>query len=530
MVQQVLVEDTLLEQAQRGDAAAIASLITQVLWKKGITATAKNKGTCLHIVMSAADRVPDQSFCVRFIYDGMIRLGTTPIQSVRVYGKRKDRKKPSWTEVFLLQQSPKLALAPTQPVRKATLPQPKRRPAKLKTKLKKRIPLLVVGGSMWVTVAGLSAVISSQLHTPDATTSQNQSVPAANQSDAKPSSKNQPKQNLAPVSTPVSSAATTSITIKAVGDIVPGTNYPNNRLPGNKRQLFQNIKSSLQGADILFGNFESTMTNYPRPAKDTSRSMVFAFRNPPSYASLFKEVGFDVLSVANNHSFDFSPAGFEDTMKNIEKAGVKAVGKKNQILYMNVKGVQVAFIGFSYLSYHNSLNNLPAAKALVEEAKKNAEIVVISVHAGAEGSSATRVKNRAEMFYGENRGNKVLFAHTMIDSGADMVLGHGPHVPRAIELYKGKLIAYSLGNFIGYRTLSTRGNLGESLILEVKLDAQGNFMAGKIIPVQLDRRGIPYPDRGNGSVQLIRNLNQLDFPNSPLKIDSKGNLSKIGYR
>jgi Bacterial capsule synthesis protein PGA_cap len=110
------------------------------------------------------------------------------------------------------------------------------------------------------------------------------------------------------------------------------------------------------------------------------------------------------------------------------------------------------------------------------------------------------------------------------------VLGHGPHVPRAIELYKGKLIAYSLGNFIGYRTLSTVGNLGESLVLEVKLDAQGNFMTGKIIPVQLDRRGIPYPDRGYGSVQLIRNLNKLDFPNSPLKIDSKGNLSKIGNR
>ena len=523
VVQQLLAEETVLEKAKRGDAAAIAALINEVLSNSGMRAIAKSKGNCLHIVLEG-ERVPERSSCVRFVADGMKRLKPGGFESVRVYGKRIDKRKPAWTEAFELRRRSRTAPTSTRPPIPATIPQPTSRPKKLKTKPKKRIPLLVMGGTIWVAVAALGAAVSSRLNV--ANNTQDNSIPVADQPTPQSAPEKKQTQNLVPASP----AATTFITIKAVGDIVPGTNYPNNRLPANKRQLFQNIKSSLQGADILFGNFESTMTNYRRPAKDTSRAMVFAFRNPPSYANLFKEVGFDVLSVANNHSFDFSPTGFEDTMQNLEKAGVKAVGKKNQILYTNVKGVRVAFIGFSYLNFHNSINNLPAAKALVEQAKKNADIVVISVHAGAEGSNATRVRNRSEMFYGENRGNKVLFARTMIDSGADLVLGHGPHVPRAMELYKGKLIAYSLGNFIGYRTLSTLGNLGESLVLEVKLDGQGNFESGRIIPVQLDRRGIPYPDRGYGSVQLIRNLTKLDFPNTPLKIETNGKITKIGKR
>lgn len=104
------------------------------------------------------------------------------------------------------------------------------------------------------------------------------------------------------------------------------------------------------------------------------------------------------------------------------------------------------------------------------------------------------------------------------------MLGHGPHVPRAIELYRGKLIAYSLGNFLGYRTLSTEGNLGTSLILQVQLDSQGNFLSGKIIPVYLDAAGIPHIDQNFRSVSLIRELTQVDFPQTRLKIDRAGRI------
>ncbi|MDY7021980.1 MAG: CapA family protein, partial [Cyanobacteriota bacterium] len=267
------------------------------------------------------------------------------------------------------------------------------------------------------------------------------------------------------------------------------------------------------------------LTNYPRSAKNIGRGLVFAFRTPPEYTDLLKDAGFNVLSVANNHSFDFYEAGFNDTIDNINNKGMKAVGRKDEIVYDEVKGVKFAYIGFSYFPVHNNMLDLEASKAIVKKAEaEGADVIVISVHAGAEGTSALNVRNRTEYFYGENRGNKVLFARTLIDAGADLVLGHGPHVPRALELYKGKLIAYSLGNFMGYRTLSTRGKLGYSLVLEADLDPVGNFKSGKIIPIHLNSRGIPYRDNKFRSVGLIRNLTRSNFPETPLEIDSQGRI------
>jgi len=200
------------------------------------------------------------------------------------------------------------------------------------------------------------------------------------------------------------------------------------------------------------------------------------------------------------------------------------VGQKDQILYKTVNGIPMAFIGFSYLPYHNAMQDLERAGALVREAKQQAKIVVISVHAGAEGSDETHVSDHTEYFFGEDRGNMVAFAHGLIDQGADLVLGHGPHVPRAVERYQGKLIAYSLGNFIGYKTLSSEGTLGDSLILTVQMNAKGDFVGGRIIPVALDANGIPKLDDYFQSVVLIRNLTQTDFPQTPLTIDDMGYL------
>lgn len=555
MVTQVTNQNVLVR-AQLGEPDAIATLINQVISKKGLNATAKTKGNCLHIVIES-DRVPDRIACIRFIHDGMSRLNPKSIESVRLYGRRRDQKWPSWTD--LVQLSPPVPPVPAPSVAEPTIPvtEPKRKQLKLKTRHRRKVPLLLLGGICWVLIAAVGFLVRAKIDSQSATKSKasttveqvapktpakpkpaakttqrtgvpappNTTSPAPKKSPTPSPEVKKPTPSIFP-SQPFTNTEENIISIKAVGDIVPGTNFPNNRLPSDKKQLFQNVKPYLQGADILFGNFESTLTNYPRTAKDTSRAMVHAFRTPPNYANLLKETGFDVLSVANNHSFDFTAAGFEDTMKNIEKAGMTPVGKKNQIAYVNVKNVRVAFIGFSHLDTHNSVNNLAAGKELVKEAKKKADIVVVSFHGGAEGTGAMRVRNKAENFYGENRGNVVQFSRTMIDNGADLVLGHGPHVTRAMELYKGKLIAYSLGNFVGYRTLSTWGALGQSLILDVKLNANGDFVSGKIIPVQLDRRGIPYPDRQSRSVQLIRNLTKGDFPNTTLKIDSKGQMAK----
>ncbi|TVQ10016.1 MAG: CapA family protein [Leptolyngbya sp. DLM2.Bin27] len=322
--------------------------------------------------------------------------------------------------------------------------------------------------------------------------------------------------------TPPDLAVPVTLTIKAVGDIIPGTDYGGYRLPSDWQYLFRGVQDHLGDVDITFGNFESTLTDYPHSAKDTSRGNTFAFRTPPWYASVLKEAGFDVLSVANNHSFDFFEQGFNDTIAHIEAAGMQAVGRKDEILYVEAQGLTVAFIGFSTYSYHNMVQDLAGAIALVQTAKAQADIVVISFHAGKEGSDATVTRDQTEYFFSENRGNVVQFSRTVIDHGADLVLGHGPHVPRALELYNGKLIAYSLGNFVGYRSLSTVGPLGISLILQTDLDAQGNFVGGRIIPVALDRNGVPYLDNYFGGVTLVRQFTQRDFPDTPLEIDDLG--------
>jgi len=331
---------------------------------------------------------------------------------------------------------------------------------------------------------------------------------------------------IEPKPSKVKSPPKVNIKIKAVGDIVPGTNYPQDRLHPQNKVLFQSVKPLLKGADILFGNFESTLTNYPFSPKGVGGGLIVAFRTPPSYTQILKAAGFDVMSVANNHSFDFSDQGFADTIQNLEKASIKALGKKGQILIGHRKGLSIAWIGFSYFDEHNSLHNLKKAKTLVQKARENADMVVISIHAGSEGTGAMNVRNQTELFFGENRGNMVMFSRTMIDNGADLILGHGPHVPRALELYKGKLIAYSLGNFMGYQTLSTDAELAYSLVLEVELNNQGDFVSGKIIPVHLNSEGIPYPDQQGRSIRLIRQLTQSDFPNTPLTIDKHGQIRR----
>lgn len=318
-------------------------------------------------------------------------------------------------------------------------------------------------------------------------------------------------------------ASLQNITIQAVGDIIPGTNYPNYRLPKDKNQLFpQSVRTYLQRADLLFGNFESSLTNHRYSSKDITRGQVFAFRSPPAYAKLFKNVGFDVFNIANNHALDFGMVGLRDTVNHLKSVGIETVGHKNQILVLEVNNLTVAMLGFAPYEFYNSIHNLEAAEELVKAAKKKADIVVVSMHAGAEGTEALRVKNKTEFFYGENRGNSIKFARQMIDVGADLVLGHGPHVPRAMEIYKDKLIAYSLGNFLGYRTLSTKAQTGYSMILEAKMNQKGELLGAKIIPVHLNSQGIPYIDQNFRTVGLLRYLINKDFPQTPVKIDKKG--------
>jgi len=540
--------------AKTGDPKAIAILINQALQPKGVTAKVTRQDHYLQVVL-VSEQVPDAQACVRVVHNGLMRLQSPVVGSVTISGYRRGQKKSGWTQTLVFQQFVPKPLKPQpQPQKNLSLglSLPKLTIPKLQISLPKIVfpkpkvtvskPWLILG-SVSLMVLPISGIIFNQnqeqitnllTEIPQGISSsiaQISSISLATETVSTPPaiSKTATLQNLNQVSNltlkilenPINPDL--RITIRAVGDMIPGTNYPYNKLSANKSALFAGVKSELKG-DIVFGNFESTLTKYPSSAKNIGRGLVFAFRSPPEYKNLLKDAGFSILNVANNHSFDFFEAGFKDTIKNIQTTGIKAVGEKGKIVYNQVKGVKVAFIGFSNYDYHNNLSNIEAGEKLVKEAQKNADFVVISFHGGAEGTGALNVRNKTEYFYGENRGNLVLFAHSMIDAGADLVLGHGPHVPRAFELHQGKLIAYSLGNFMGYRTLSTDGELGYSLILEAKVNPQGDFIEGKIIPVKLDSQGIPNLDNSSKSVNLIRNLTKQDFPKTSLKIDHDGNI------
>ena len=573
-------QQDILNLAKEGDARAIAFLIGQALESFGVTAKASRENDSLHLLLEA-EQLPAEEACLRVAVKGLQRLQPNNVYSLTVYGRRSGQQLPAWTQTVELKKRPTpapvsaavsasaavAASVPASPISVAlpklettqnvptaytqtaekSQPKPPQIPTPEPTNQRqqkpspqlelaatktKKSPLSTRVLSL-ILVPIFGFLLASQLYKSSSTATNNpltsksavqkvRSTPAPAPA-AKPLLA--PKQPSQATKKPATVPATVSI--KAVGDMIPGTNYPYNKLPAKKELLLESVKPYLKGADILFGNFESTMTDYPYSSKAGGGRMLFAFRTPPSYAKIFKDVGFDILSIANNHSYDFNEQGFKDTIKNIDSNGMKAVGKRDQIVYQNVKGVNFAFIGFSnYGEVHNSLLELKAGAEVVKKAKKNADIVVISVHAGAEGTGALNVRNKNELFYGENRGNMVLFSRTMIDAGADLILGHGPHVPRAMELYKGKLVAYSLGNFLGYRTLSTAGALGQSLILDVKMTPQGDFVAGKIIPVQLDGRGVPAVDNKFRTVGLIGRLTKSDFPNSGLTIDDKGQILK----
>ena len=513
-----------LGQARQGNPAAIAALIQQALANRGIQVRAACKNACLHVVLTAP-APPDRQLYARVVYAAVLCLGASSIQTLQVYGRQQGVSQPAWVQAFRL-AIPEPAPEPQAASVPISLPQPS---APRKRPLTVNWPLVFsIGAASLGLGAGLSSLRQFQLaqSQPDA--------PALNPALAAFPPLVAPAISAAP--TPVapvsaSPSAQVAVTLKAVGDMIPGSNYsgksdlpnaPGDALNAEREFLFGNIKPFFDEADILFGNFESTLTDYPESAKDTSQNMTFAFRTPPVYAQIFKDLGFNMLNVANNHSMDFGEPGFADTIKNIEQTGIQVVGQKDQILYKTVNGVSMAFIGFSYLPYHNAMQDLERAGALVREAKQQAKIVVVSVHAGAEGSDQTHVNNQTEYFFGEDRGNSVAFAHGLVDQGADLILGHGPHVPRAIERYQGKLIAYSLGNFMGYKTLSSAGTLGDSLILKVQMNAEGDFVGGRIIPVALDANGIPKLDDYFKSVVLIRSLTQSDFPQTPLTIDDMG--------
>ncbi len=226
----------------------------------------------------------------------------------------------------------------------------------------------------------------------------------------------------------------TTVTMSFAGDCTLGTDsaFGGITLPvevsnvgGDYSYFFRNVKEYFESDDLTIVNLEGTLTD--RGAREDK---TFAFRGSPEYVNILTEGFVEAVTLANNHSRDYGEVSLEDTKRYLDDAGIVWFENLNTKV-IDVKGVKVGLIGL-YALNGTAEGNLP--KAMDKVKADGAEIIVVEVHWGIEGDN-----------YPQD--SQISLAHDAIDMGADIVIGHHPHVLQGIETYKGRKIAYSMGNF-----------------------------------------------------------------------------------
>ncbi|WP_314081322.1 CapA family protein [Capnocytophaga gingivalis] len=316
-----------------------------------------------------------------------------------------------------------------------------------------------------------------------------------------------------------------TLSIVAVGDVMIGSAFPLGYLPKDDAiESFKQVKPYLKG-DIVFGNLEGAILDEgdSDKCKDKEEGSCYAFRMPDRYGTILKEAGFNLMSTANNHANDFGEKGRLNTARVLNEVGIYHAGPvENKSVVFEKEGIKYGFCAFSPNSHMISINATEKVINLIQELRPQVDILIVSFHGGAEGASYTRVTRQKETFYGENRGNVYEFAHTAIDNGADIVLGHGPHVTRAVEVYKGKFIAYSMGNFNTYGRFSLAGPNGIAPLLDIKINRKGDFLFANVLSVkQTKAKGLEL-DNNCKVYEELKRLTQLDFPETPLSFEQDG--------
>lgn len=304
------------------------------------------------------------------------------------------------------------------------------------------------------------------------------------------------------------------IMLTAVGDIQLGTGWPEDDAvlpPDQAAGIFQRVSELLGNADITFGNLETVLADSGESTKCRRGSRnCYAFRAPTKYAATLRSVGFDVMSINNNHAADFGDAGKRATENALDRVAIHHSGSSGVATWAT-QSLRLAMIAFSTGEGPYRVQDIESARAAVIAASLEYDLVLVSFHGGAEGSGATHVPKSVETAFGENRGDVFAFSRALVDAGADLVLGHGPHVLRGMEIYRGRLIAYSLGNFAAWHGFNLRGPLGLSAILNVTLAPNGVVTAARIDPVVIEQPGVPTPDPERRAVAIIRDLSLEDF-------------------
>jgi capsule synthesis protein PGA_cap len=353
------------------------------------------------------------------------------------------------------------------------------------------------------------------------------------------------------------------VSLAFVGDINLGTlTLPGGIPPDSGGGLLDDSRSALVG-DLVVGNFEGVVgdsgitykcgekgqrvgflavaDNAARPAAHRRRRRTpehrkrgegpgcYAFLTPAGLVPRLAEAGFTHLNVANNHSNDFGPAGRVSTDSTFERLGIRLYGPLGRIAVDSVRRgdsvTVVGLIGFTTYPFAYDLLDIERSAAVVDSLRPLVDLLFVTFHGGAEGVRALHTAEAAESLGREPRGELRRWARAVIDAGADAVIGHGPHVLRGIEYYRGKPVAYSLGNFLTYRGFNLEGPLGLTGVLRLEYDAGGNLGEARLISmVQLSRRG-PAIDSSGAAVDLVRRLSAEDFPQSAARLSPDGTIS-----
>ena len=308
-----------------------------------------------------------------------------------------------------------------------------------------------------------------------------------------------------------------TISIIGVGDMMLGTNYPKspNYLPPNKdcKPLLKDVVHILRDADITFGNSEGVFSDNISYARACSGSNCYRFSMPEKFADCFVDAGFDLLSIANNHVGDLGAYGRKNTVRVLTEKGFHFAGLTT-LPYTTFEkdGVKYGFTAFAPNEGTLRITNIKKAKEIVSMLDSISDIVIVSFHGGAEGRNHQHVTKKTETFLGQNRGNVYKFAHEVIDAGADIVFGHGPHVTRAVDIYKNRFITYSMGNFCTYRRFNLSGPSGIAPIFKVFVKPDGQFIKAKVFSTQQYEHKGTLVDTKNRAFEKIKALTKEDLP------------------
>jgi hypothetical protein len=333
-----------------------------------------------------------------------------------------------------------------------------------------------------------------------------------------------------PNATPTPTSTDLPITFAAVGDVMLGSTFPDETggqlPPDDGRLLLSEVTPILSAADVAFANLEGPLLDGGESVKckGSKSGRCFAFRVPTRYGEHLRDAGISVVSLANNHVGDFGDDGRRSTRETLERLGIRYSGAPGEVARLEVRGTRIALVAFSVSAGTNDLTDIPGAVRIVEDLAKEADLVVVSMHGGAEGAGFQHVPPGVEEFYGESRGDLRAFTHAVIDAGADLVLGHGPHVVRGLEVYRGRLVAYSLGNFATYGGMNLNGPNGLTAILEARLARDGTFLGGGLHAGKQEKPGGPRLDPARVVIPLVRALSREDFGPTAVEIADDGTL------